>query len=80
MRKPLEGLIYDEAAKRYAAANKSDPFAYRRAKTHLLNGIASYANHEGQKAYYDADEATEIRQLPDGTEYPATIYRNVVRP
>ena len=76
----LHGLKYDEAAKRYAEANKSDPFAYRRAKAHLLNNVASYANQQGQAAYYDAEPFTETRVLPDGTEYPATVYRNIIRP
>lgn len=76
----LTGLKFDEAAKRYAAAEKSDPFAYRRAKTHLLNGVASYANANGQPAYYDAEPHTETRLLPNGTEYHVTVYRNVHRP
>lgn len=68
-----------EAAKRYAAANNSDPFAYRRALTHLNNGIATYANEKGESGYYDAEEGTERRYLPDGTEYTATVYRNIAR-
>lgn len=68
------------AAKRYAEADKSDPFAFSRAMTHLKNGIAQYALKDGSSAFYDAEEAHEIRRLPDGTEYRATIHKNMVRP
>lgn len=75
-----------EAAKLYALADSSDPFAYRRARTHLLNGVATYANTKGEEAYYSAEPYSETRRLPnnaDGTpgeEYQATVYRNRYRP
>jgi len=68
------------AAERYAQADRSDPFALARARLHLSNGIASYANANGQAAYYEAEPYQETRYLPDGREYQATVYRNVVRP
>lgn len=76
-----------EAAKRYAKADSSDPFAFNRAMTHIKNGIATPANREGAIAYYDAEEQTENRALFDtnGNEVPnstykATIFKNAVRP
>jgi hypothetical protein len=32
------------------------------------------------EAFYGATAHTEMRQLPDGREYPVTVYRNQVRP
>jgi hypothetical protein len=69
-----------EAAKRYAQADRSDPFAYARAMTHISNGIAAHFTGQGKESFYDADKAQETRKLPDGREYQATIYKNVVRP
>jgi hypothetical protein len=69
-----------EAAKRYAAADPSDPFAFSRCMTHLSTGVSSYSTASGEQAYYDADPALETRRLPDGTEYTHPVYRNRVRP
>jgi hypothetical protein len=75
-----------EQAKLYALADNSDPFAYRRARTHLMNGVACYANANGEEAYYSAEPYLETRRLPDlpngkpGEEYQATVYRNRFRP
>lgn len=80
-----------EAARCYAAADKSDPFTLQRAMLHLGNGIAGFRktqesfNHQGpitpnQDAYYSADEAQEQRVTADGKPYMATVYRNLVRP
>lgn len=69
-----------EAAKRYAASDRSDPFAYARAMTHLQNGICRTPDSQHQAAIYDAEPFEETRVLPDGREYHATVYRNVVRP
>lgn len=69
-----------QSAKLYALADPSDPFAYARAMTHLGNGVAEYANAQGQEAYYSAVEGSEARVLPDGTGYQAVIYRNRFRP
>lgn len=76
-----------DAAERYAKAENSDPFAKARAMAHIKNGIATYARQDGGIGYYDAEEATETRYLPnpDGIAdltkpYEATVYRNVMRP
>ena len=74
-----------EAAKRYAEADRTDPFAYSRAMSHLANGVADYALKSGQGAYYDAKEETEMRQIQSVVtgkleSYPVTVYHNIVRP
>lgn len=70
-------------ARRYAEADRSDPFAFARAMTHLSNGIAAYGK-KGEEQFYDAVETQETRVLPaaDGkrVEYQATVYTNRVRP
>lgn len=68
-----------EAAKRYAAADKSDPFAFARAMTHLGNGLSGMSQR-GEDQFYDADEFREERFLPDGRAYHVTAYRNLRRP
>lgn len=77
---------YIESARRFAAADRSDPFAFSRAMTHIDNGICS-ALGDGMDAIYDATETTETRKLPDGItlsdgsrEFQVAAYRNVVRP
>lgn len=58
-----------EGARRYAAANRSDPFALARALSHVANGVAGYrwqANNEREDAFYDAKQGTEDRTLPKG--------------
>lgn len=77
---PTNLALMRMAAERYAAAERSDPFAYSRAMRHIQNGIAVYAKEDGSKGYYDAEEGTETRTLPDGREYQATVYRNIQRP
>jgi hypothetical protein len=64
-------LEMHQAALRYALSDPSDPFAYARAKAHLRNGVASYANLDGKSAYYDAEEVVDHGKV---------VYRNVVRP
>ena len=42
---PISGLAarsHDEAAARYAAADKSDPFTLARCHAHMRNGVANY--------------------------------------
>ncbi len=67
------------AARRYAIADKSDPFTLARAMSHLRSGIASF-NNDGEPAFYRADPVAETRKLPDGRTYTATAYRNLARP
>jgi hypothetical protein len=80
-----------EAAKRYAASDRSDPFAMARVIAHLKNGIASYSrpgNSEysitsGSPAFYDADVGSETRRyVHDGREvvYAVPTYSNLARP
>lgn len=83
-----------EAVENYALADKSDPFALARIRTHMRNGIASLRNDEKPDdnpygvaidAFYSATPAKETRFLParDGrpeTPYTATVYRHMVRP
>lgn len=71
--------LMQRSAELYALADASDPFAYARAMTHLQNGVAEYANANGQEPY------SETRKLPDendrpGEEYQAMVYRNRFRP
>lgn len=74
------------AAKRYAAADRSDPFAYNRAMTQIDNGIAC-SLRDGADAIYDAVESHETRALPAGTtfsdgtsQWSVPVYRNMTRP
>ena len=63
----------------YAMANKSDPFAFNRAMTHVSNGIVGYLK-DGSEAFYSATPTVEMRELPDGQTYPATVYHDMKRP
>lgn len=63
-----------QSARDYAAGDRSDPFTFARAMTHLHNGIAS------AECRYEAEEGTETRTLPDGRTYQATVYWNMKRP
>lgn len=52
--------------KRYAAADRSDPFAYNRAMTHAENGLTRPffdADHVKHEANYTATEFMEQRRL-----------------
>lgn len=73
-----------DGAINYARADKSDPFALRRAMAHLRSGIATFANGQGQEAFYSAEEYTETKSYTDGqgrnVEYHVPAYRNRVRP
>jgi hypothetical protein len=69
-----------EGARRYAAADRSDPFALRRALTHVANGIATGFTQNGEEATYNAEAYQEKRWLPKGEEYTVTAYRNMRRP
>jgi hypothetical protein len=74
-----------DGAIRYAAADKSDPFALARALTHLSNGICSRAE-DGTPGHYDAEKGVETRYLPlsEGQETPESYvvdsYSRKVRP
>lgn len=64
-------------ADNYASADKSDPFALRRAHAHIKSGLAF---NENLDCLYSATETTETRKLDDGREYQATVYRDAKRP
>lgn len=55
----IEQMISD-----WQAANPSDPFAGARARTHYRVGITG---RDGE--HYETRELTELKALPDGTEY-----------
>lgn len=59
-----------DAAKRYAAAERSDPFAFRRAISHARNGVGMVTDKQGrQRLAYDALPFSEGRAFrrPDGS-------------
>lgn len=68
-----------DGAANYAAADRSDPFTYQRCLAHIRFGVASVLPN-GDDAFYKADPFPEMRELPDGTPYNITVYRNVQRP
>lgn len=59
------------AAKRYAAWDKSDPFALTRALSHIAHGLCKFTE-DGKDGWYDAEE----HSTADGGVY----YTNMVRP
>ena len=80
-----------EGAKKYALADRTDPFAMARMVTHIDNGVA--AVHRGPNAEYDlaagpafynAEVYREPRKIvgSDGKEqvFDVMVFRNVVRP
>ncbi len=70
-------------ARRWALANKSDPFALATALADARNGISQLTLDDGRKAYYDAvPKVKEHRVVVDGKEirYHATVWRDMVRP
>jgi hypothetical protein len=84
--RPVDDHKLVEAAKRYAAADRSDPFAYRRALCHLSNGVAHWNNgspRDPKDGFYDAEEYQETRHMPppfERTEYKVIAYKNMARP
>lgn len=81
-----------DAAKRYAASEKSDPFALNRAMAHIRNGIVGFqvdknGKPTAEKAWYDADHFQETRSLPDGMSfsngdktYLVDAWKNITHP
>ena len=79
-----------DAAERYIASEKSDPFVRDRVYSHMAR-FNSHSNTpsvcgfipNGQDAFYSAEEAQEERSYTvNGVKhiYHATVYRNVQRP
>jgi hypothetical protein len=77
---PAQRLRYEQGARRYAAGDKSDPFAYARAMTHMNSGLCGYTPNGKEEHYYDAVEGRETRRLPaippatEGEEYTVPSY------
>lgn len=69
---------YLEGARRYANADKSDPFAYYRAVAHMTIGLAESMERPGYDA--EAFEITETRMI-DGHEvsFKVPAFKNVAR-
>ncbi len=68
-----------EAAKRYAAADRTDPWIFARAMAHMSNGVCGFTE-DGKDAFYSADEYIEERITVTGQTFPVTVWRNMVRP
>ncbi len=74
-------LDHTAAARRFVASDKSDPFTAARVASHMRSGIAGYRqDSDAEPAFYTATAVSEMRELPNGTKYPVTAYRNVQRP
>jgi hypothetical protein len=80
-----------DGARKYALADRTNPFAFRQMMTHIDNGVASV--HRGLNkdyelaagpAFYSAETLREARKIigSDGQEqiYDIMTFRNVVRP
>ncbi len=67
-----------EAAKRYARADRTDPFAMRRAMVHIKNGVA------GGTSTYNAEEFMDERRSAGSgggeVRYATLAHCSVVRP
>jgi hypothetical protein len=86
----------ETGVRRWAAANRSDPFAATVARSHIANGIcesraqlAGQDRRAGELAFYSARPVQRTHPAPeslngrfsDGTrEYTTTEYNNLVRP
>lgn len=82
------------AARHYAAADRTDPFVYRRSLTHIANGCASVSRPRSERdsgydldsgpAFYTAEPQREMRKGigygGEEIEYAVTTYKNVVKP
>lgn len=68
-----------DAAKRYACADRTDPWTFARIEAHMRNGICGFTE-KGLDAFYSADEYVEDRVTVTGQSFPVTVYRNIVRP
>ena len=67
---PVTVERWRKAAKRYADADRSDPFAHQRALCHIATGIVGY--------YDNGNEMIEA--LYDATQYSDGTWGNRVRP
>lgn len=90
--KAVRHRVMTLAAKRYAQADRTDPFAYSRAMSHIKNGVASFSRpvldergeptDEEIATYYDATGYMEGRSFKraNGEVYQVQAWRNMVRP
>lgn len=73
-----------EGAKNYAAADRSDPFAFARAIAHIKNGVASINNANQNAGYYNAEPYKGKREIVQNGvvigEVDTILYRTIVRP
>jgi hypothetical protein len=76
-----------EAAERYIAADRTDPFTRARVYSHMRNGVSTNtrgSNPDSQlSSFYDAERYSEKRvYVADGVEVEYTVpaYRSMVRP
>ena len=56
----------------YAQADRSDPFAYNRAMSHIDSGVAGFTHEKDgtrKDAFYKADASRENRVLPEGVTF-----------
>ena len=82
MTKPLHPAVFErqyDASLRYAEAEKSDPFAFRRALSHMRHGLTKPLQ-DGRDAHYDADSSFELRRTAHGEEYQVRVYHSRTRP
>ena len=76
-----------DGARRYAASDHSDPFAFSRAMTHINLGMCRDPEQGNLDIVcYDATPVMEMRTLPHGDqfsdgsiEYPVTVYHSARR-
>jgi hypothetical protein len=79
-----------QGARHYAAADRTDPFAFSRAMSHVKNGVASYRRGDNQDydisagpAFYNATPFRDQRAVKIGdreVKVDSISYRNVTRP
>lgn len=71
-----------QGAHEYARFDKSDPFTFSRAMSHINNGVANFFKRDDSviEGFYNADPVQEERTLENGEKYFVTAHKNVVRP
>lgn len=75
--------ILVEHAKNWAAANKSDPFAFATALSEIRHGISTHATPDGKPGHHQAEADLETREYTmngRSVEYKAVVYKNLARP
>ena len=69
-----------DGAKRWAEANKSDPFAFNTAISMCVSGVSTLTTPDGKPGYYDAEPGTEQRKDQKGQDYRVASFKNLARP